>query len=145
VIAATISALGVSPHRSPLIGRRVKGRCVKPKATNTGKKSCRLPINLNVDYRLDAPANVTFSLMRRAPGRKVNGRCVGLTKKNRKHARCTRLLIVPGSIVQSATSGPNRFTFTGAIGGHTLGLGSYLLIAAPVGGRSTQTSFTIGG
>jgi hypothetical protein len=143
VTPAKLSALRISPHKVSLAGRQVKGRCVKPTARNAAKKRCRRPITFSISYRLNAPARVTVSLTRSAPGRRVNGRCVKPTKRNGKHSKCTRLVSVPGKIVQSGKAGPNHVTFSGRIGGHKLGPGTYELTASPSGGRSTETSFTI--
>ena len=49
-------------------------------------------------YTLNIAAMVKLTLKRHAAGRNVKGRCVTPTKKNRKRARCTRLVTVPASI-----------------------------------------------
>jgi hypothetical protein len=85
---------------------------------------------------------VTFTLKRKAPGRKVKGKCVKPTKKNRTHKQCSRLVGVPGAITQTGTTGANGFTFNGKIGGHKLGPGTYQLIAATAGG-SRSVKFRI--
>ena len=143
VTAATISKLRVSPSVFSLAGREVSGKCVKPGKNNNTNPHCRRPIRLRVSYTLDVSATVTFTLTREAPGRKVNGRCVKPNKKNSKRPKCTRPVSVSGKIIQSGTAGTKHFTFNGKIGGHTLGPGTYELIATPTGGKPETFTFEI--
>lgn len=145
VTPATVSALSVSPSKSPVIGRKVNGRCVKPTKKNKADKHCQLPIKLMISYTLDAPAAVTFKLIRHAPGRKVKGHCVKPTKQNRTDPKCTRRVTLSGAIVRSGHAGANRFTFNGKIGGHRLGPGAYQLIATPGGGQPKGATFKLTG
>jgi hypothetical protein len=143
VVRAKLTNLSVSPRDFSLAGRKVNGRCVKPTQQNTAHPHCRRPIALRVSYNLNGGSPVTFTLKRVVPGRKVNGACVKPTPNNSKHPRCTRLLSVPGKIVRTSTAGPNHFTFNGRIGGLTLGLGTYRLIATPAGGTPGKATFAI--
>jgi len=138
-----ISSLAVSPRSFSLAGRKVGGHCVKPTKKNNGNKHCRRPIRLRVSYKLNIAARVTLKLERQVAGRKVNGRCVKPTKNNGKHKKCKRLVNVPGQVTLSGNAGINQFTFTGKIGRHELGPGTYELIATPNGGNARSTSLKI--
>lgn len=126
-----LSRLHVSSHRVSITGRKVGGRCVKPSRHNRRHKHCRRPVRLKVTYVLSSAATVTVTVKRQVPGRKVNDRCAKRTKKNDKHPRCSRLVTVPGRIRLAARAGANAFTFTGKVGRHKLGPGSYQLTASP--------------
>jgi hypothetical protein len=77
----------------------------------------------------------------------TRGRCTPPTRRDRRHHRCTRLKLLPGTIALPGLTGVNSFTFTGAIGGHALGPGSYRLLASPTTdgrpGNQQQTTFQI--
>jgi hypothetical protein len=88
-------------------------------------------------------SSVTFTIKRQLPGRKVKGRCVKPTSKNRKHKKCTRLVKLRGKITRASTRGANHFTFNGKIGGHKLRAGSYQLVATPAGGKPRKAGFKI--
>lgn len=141
--APKLSALGISPHRLSLAGRKVGGRCVKPTKQNNRHTPCRRPIKLTISYTLNTTASVTFALTVATPGRKVGGRCVKQTSKNKSHARCTLTTPVNGTITVQGKAGANTFTFTGTIGGHTLAPGSYQLTAIPSAGGHTGTPQTV--
>jgi hypothetical protein len=136
------TTLRVSPRTFTLTGRKLNGRCVKPTAKNRARPHCRRPIKLTISYTLTGAASVKFTLKRTAPGRKIGGRCVKPTPKNRKHKQCTRLISVNGSIVRASHAGANSFTFTGKLGGHQLGPGTYQLTATTAGG-SRSINFRI--
>ena len=143
VRAPKLSALGASPHRLSLAGRKVGRRCVKPTKQNNSHKHCRRPVKLTVSYTLNTAASVTFTLTRATPGRKVDGRCVKETSKNRKHARCTLTTPLHGSITVQGKAGANTFTFTDTIDGHKVGPGSYQLTATPTAGGHAGTPETV--
>ena len=99
-------------------------------------------------YALNEAASVRFSVIQPQPGRKARGgRCVTPTKRNRKAGKCTRLLTIPGSFVQTARAGTNRFRFTGRLRGRRLTPGGYRLVATPTAGgkagRAASASFRI--
>jgi len=135
----SLSRLRVSPHRVSIAGRRIGRRCVKPSQRNGRHRHCRRPFKLKVTYTLNAPAIVTLTLKQQAPGRRVKGRCVKPTRRNHKAARCTRLISVRGSIRRASKAGANAFTFTGTIGRHRLGPGSYQLTATPTANGHSGT------
>jgi hypothetical protein len=143
VVAPALSKLSIHPHRFSLAGRRVNGRCVPATKANKRNKPCRRAIKLHVSYVLNASDVVTFTVERQVPGRKVRGRCVTPTSKNRRQPRCMRLVAVRGKLTRSSTEGTNRFIFNGKLGGHTLGAGTYVLIATPAAGKPRKAAFLI--
>ena len=143
--AASITALGASPHKFSLAGRRVKGRCVKPTAKSKTHKACKRPIKLTISYALNETAIVAFTLQRQASGRKVDGRCAEPTKTNHKRSRCTRLVDVRGTITMAGSAGANTFAFNGEIGSKRLAAGAYELAATPAGGTPQTVKFSIVG
>jgi outer membrane protein assembly factor BamB len=142
--APGLSGLHISSRRVSIAGRVVAGRCVKPTRKNQNHKYCRLPVRLKIAYTLNEAATVRLSLKTQVLGRKVKGRCVKQTKKNHKHARCNRLVPMSGTIRLAGKAGVNAFMFTGRIGGHRLGPGTYQLIATPTAkGRSGRPQTVI--
>jgi virginiamycin B lyase len=141
--AAVLSNLQVLPRTLSLVGRTVKGHCVKPTKNNKADTCCPRQIRLRVSYMLNVVSTVTLALKRKVSGREVNGRCAKPTNKNRTHSKCTRLLNLRGKITLVGKSGPNRFTFNGKIGGHAIGPGTYQLIATPTGGKQRKATFKV--
>ena len=84
-------------------------------------------MRLKISYKLNISGTVKLTLKRHAAGRTVKGRCVAPTKKNRKRARCTRLVTLAASITLPGKAGANAFTLTGTIGRRRLGPGTYQL------------------
>jgi hypothetical protein len=121
----------------------MRGRCVSPTTKNNARRHCRRQIELTVSYTLSRPASVTFTLKRKAPGRKANGKCVKPTQKNKHNKRCTRLVSIHGKLVKAGEAGANRFVWDGKIAGHELAPGSYQLIATPTGGKPETLAFGI--
>jgi hypothetical protein len=75
-ITPSLSRLGVVPSKFSLARRKVKRRCVAPTKKNQANLRCRRRIKLRVTYALNVPTTVTFTVKLKAPGRRVNGRCV---------------------------------------------------------------------
>jgi hypothetical protein len=48
-----------------------------------------------------------------------------------------------GRLVESGKAGLNRFRWTGKVGGHALGHGTYQVTATPVGGKPRKAKFTV--
>jgi hypothetical protein len=82
---------------------------------------------------------VKLAFTRLQPGRKVHGRCVRQTKRNRHKPRCTRKSSA-GSITLSAHSGTNKLTFAGRLSSHKKlkpGRYSLTITATDAAGNST--------
>lgn len=98
----------------------------------TGPATARAGKPVAFSVTLDRDARVTFTLSRRASGRKVRGRCVALTRRNRRASRCTRLTTI-GSFTAALTAGKRKATFSGRLKGRALTRGSYRITAVPRG------------
>jgi hypothetical protein len=114
---------------------------------NTGKH--KPPVGTTFSFALNEPAQVTFTFMRSANGRKVGKKCVAKTSKNKHKHRCTRTVIA-GTLTFSAHAGVNKVRFQGLISTHRkLTPDSYtMLVAATASGKRSSTRtlrFTITG
>jgi hypothetical protein len=88
--------------------------------------SRRPRIGTAISFTLSEPSSVTFTVQRKASGRKLRGRCVNPSRAPRGE-RCTRWIAVAGSFSFAGKAGTNAFTFRGRIGGRSLAHGNYRL------------------
>jgi hypothetical protein len=96
---------------------------------------------------LSEPAGVQFDVFRKRSGRKVGGRCVKPTRKNRRRKRCTRLKR-SGGFTRTAPAGTSRLAFSGRIRRRALKPGRYRIRATPADaagniGRPRAVNFKI--
>jgi CSLREA domain-containing protein len=96
-----------------------------------------------IAYSLTEAATVTFSVERATLGRKVGGRCVKPSRRNRRRSRCTRYARVGRAFTHQGQAGRNSLRFA-----RGLRLGRYRLVAVAkdaAGNVSTvrRTSFRI--
>ncbi len=98
----------------------------------TGPAAARAGKPVAFSVTLDRDAGVTFTLSRRASGRKVRGKCVAPARRNRRASRCTRLTTI-GSFTAALTVGSQKATFSGRLKGRALTPGSYRITAVPRG------------
>jgi hypothetical protein len=89
----------------------------------------RAPVGTTVRYTLSEPATVAFTVQRAVRGRRAGRRCVRPTRRNGRAKRCTRYVRVRGGFSRASSTGLNRFTFTGRLGGLKLTPGRYRLVA----------------
>ncbi len=99
------------------------------RAVNVGGSVFSVRTGTRVSYKLSEVARVTFTVKRRAAGRRMGKRCVTPRRGNRRQHRCTRLLAVRGSFTQNGVAGVNRFNFSGRMNRRALAPGSYRLYA----------------
>jgi DNA-binding beta-propeller fold protein YncE len=78
----------------------------------------RHKVKLQISYRLNVADTVTFTIKRK--GHRLRG-----------------------AILRHGKPGKNRFTFTGKLGGHRLGVGKYQLVATPDRGKAKTARFTL--
>jgi hypothetical protein len=112
------------------------------------RKAKRPPTGTTFSFMLNQAASVSFSFTQSVGGRKVKGKCVAQTKKNRHQHACKRT-VTRGALSFAAHAGTNRAVFQGRIS-HALKLkpGNYTLVITaknPAGQRSApaRLSFTI--
>lgn len=97
--------------------------------------AARAPIGTLVTTKLSAAAALTFRVERAAAGRKVGGRCVAPTRRNRSAKACTRWVTMSSRFTADGEAGTNRLRFTGRLGGLRLGPGRYRLVVTATDAR----------
>lgn len=97
--------------------------------------AARAPVGTLVTTRLSAAATETFRVERATTGRRVGGRCVAATRRNRRAPRCTRWPVLSGRFSAAGTAGLNRLRFTGRLGGLPLAPGRYRLAVSAADDR----------
>jgi hypothetical protein len=108
----------------------------------------KTPTGTIFSFSLNEQATVTFSFSQRLSGRKVNGKCVAQTEKNRSKPACTRIA-TPGTLTFTGHSGTDNVAFQGRVSpAEKLKPGRYTLVITAtnsVGVRSVpkSLSFTI--
>jgi hypothetical protein len=118
------------------------------RAAASGPSAAKRRTGTKVSYALDRAASVSFSVDRSRPGRRAkSGRCVKLTRANRKARRCTRHAALKGGFTRFGAAGANGFRFMGRVAGKRLKPGSYRLLATPSAagktGRTVRAAFRI--
>jgi len=114
------------------------------------RKAKRPPVGTTFSFTLNEAASVSFSFTQSVGGRKVKGKCVAQTKKNRHKQACKRT-VTRGALSFAAHAGTNKAIFQGRIS-HVLKLkpGTYTLVITAqnsAGQRSAPAplSFTVVG
>jgi IPT/TIG domain len=77
-------------------------------------RSWKLRSGTAFSFSLSEQANVKLAFAQKLPGRRVHGRCVAQTKKNRKQRACKRT-VSRGALTVTGKSGANAFSFKGRI------------------------------
>ena len=95
-------------------------------------------VTLTIRYTLNTATTITFKITGRRSGRKLAGRCVTQTRKNRKQKKCTRRITLHGSITQNAKTGADHLVLA-----RKLAPGNYTLTATATNGASQHTTFKI--
>jgi predicted outer membrane repeat protein len=140
-LAPTLSGLGQSAKTWR------EGSQLAKLSASGGRAKRKLPVGTTFSFKLDRPAQVSFTFTKTVPGRKVGKRCVAQTHKNRRKRRCART-VVAGTLSFAAHVGANKVRFQGLISKRKkLKPGSYkLLVVATAAGKRSRTgtlSFTI--
>jgi virginiamycin B lyase len=126
--APSVTGLHLTPSRFAT-GRRRSGATVRARVAGAG--------------------SVRFTVQARVGGRRVRGRCVAPTRRNRRAPRCRRYRTLRGSFsVSTAGRTSLRMRWTGRLRGRRLEPGTYRLLATPVGadgerGRAVGVRFRI--
>ena len=115
-------------------------------ATLSRKK--KPPVGTTFSFILNEQARVSFAFSQQVGGRKVKGKCVAQTKKNRRKPSCKRT-VTRGTLSFTGHGGTNKVSFQGRISASKkLPLGRYKLVifaTNAAGQRSSpkSLSFTI--
>ena len=84
-------------------------------------------VGTTISFVLNEPASVSFAFTQQLGGRKVKGRCVTQTNKNRHKPSCRRT-VTQGTLSFAGHTGLNKVVFQGRISpSKRLGLGAYTL------------------
>ena len=94
------------------VGRAAAHLSARPKAHIK-----RPPLGTTFTFNLDRAAVVTLRFTTGVPGRRVGGRCVGQSKRNRHKKRCSRT-ITAGVLSLPAHAGTDKIRFYGVLSGH---------------------------
>jgi hypothetical protein len=123
----TISGENISPRA--FVAERGSGSS----ATASSKRGAR------VRFKLSEASTVTFTIQRKARGRKNGRNCVKQTSSNVKKKKCARLVVV-GTFTRAGVLGSNRFHFTGRANGRPLARGHYVLsmVATDAAGKISK-------
>jgi hypothetical protein len=115
------------------------------KLARATRRKKRPPIGTTFSFVVNEPATVTFSFTQRINGRRVKGKCVGQTKKNRRKTPCKRT-VTKGTLTLSGHEGTNKVVFQGRISRSTkLKPGSYtLVVTATNSAGETSAPQTVG-
>lgn len=98
-----------------------------------------------INYEVSEDATVKAVFKRVRSGRKVAGRCVAPTRRNRNRQRCTRLTNV-GTLEQTTASTTGSINFFGMFRGKPLKVGRYrieLTATDVAGNKSTKKNLTL--
>jgi CSLREA domain-containing protein len=119
-----------------------------PLLASVAGKAKRPPVGTTFSFTLNEAARVSLSFAQRVGGRKVKGKCVAQTKKNRHKHACKRT-VTRGAVSLLAHAGANKAIFQGRIS-HALKLkpGVYVVVITAknsTGQRSApaRLSFTV--
>jgi hypothetical protein len=96
--------------------------------------------NGTISYSLSEVSTVSFQLAKKLPGRKVGGKCVAQTFKNKAKRRCARFKNVGVAFAGGGAQGANQVTLPN---GRKLRPGSYRLTMTAVdvaGNKTTKTT-----
>jgi virginiamycin B lyase len=93
------------------------------------------------EFSLSEPARVAITIARKRSGRRVDGRCVAPTSRNRRRSRCDRYVEV-GTLRVDGRQGANAVRFSGRLNGRNLSPGGYRAsaVATDAAGNASSPS-----
>jgi hypothetical protein len=99
------------------------------------------------EFALSEPARVVVTIARKRAGRRVNGRCVEPTARNRRRPHCDRY-VTAGTLRLAGRQGTNTLRFSGRLNGRNLSSGTYRASAmatdaAGNASRASRVTFTV--
>jgi hypothetical protein len=96
---------------------------------------------LKVSYTLSEGATASFTLAKATTGRRVNGKCVRTTRRNRKRPHCTRFVPVGRAFAGPGAAGGNSLSLP-KVHGRKLGAGRYKLTLTVTDAAGNKATFT---
>ena len=119
-----------SPKPAPVISGASESRKLWRESNalaQVSAKKARPPVGTTFSFNLDQPATVTFVFNMKVTGRKVKGKCVAQTMKNKHKPRCQRTTVA-AKFTFAGHAGANRVRFAGRVSSSAkLRPGSYVL------------------
>jgi Bacterial Ig domain len=129
-VPATVSITvgGTAASVPPVLAKVAQSHSIWREGTRLATVSRkRVPVGTTFSFRLNEQASVRFAFTQQVAGRKVKGKCVARTRKNRGKHSCKRAL-TRGTLSLTGHSGLNRVAFQGRVSRSLrLGLGRYTL------------------
>ena len=102
------------------------------------------PVGTRIGVRLSVAGRVKLNFKRARPGRRVRGRCVKPTARNRNRRRCTRYVTVRPSLFFNGKQGANSVRFQGRLNRRKrLPIGRYRLFATVTAGGKTSAALRV--
>ncbi|HXD55909.1 MAG TPA: PKD domain-containing protein [Solirubrobacteraceae bacterium] len=137
----TVTAPPVTPPKLEHV-RQSHARWREGSALARLARKAKAPVGTVFSFTLDQAARVTLSFTQSGKGRRVKGRCVAATGRNRHARPCTRTLAL-GSLPFAAHAGANRISFQGRLSAsRKLRPGTYtaLIVATNAAGQRSSMS-----
>jgi hypothetical protein len=138
----TVPASSAPPRLSRAAQSHSTWREGKKVASFSSKRKSRPPVGTTFSFALDVPARVSFAFTQKLPGRRVAGRCVARSRKNRRKPACTRVA-TKGALSFAGHAARNAISFSGRLSrSKRLKPGRYTLVivASKAGLRSSPRS-----
>jgi Bacterial Ig-like domain (group 3) len=136
---ATLETVAASSTGAP----RISDETISPRAfvAERGAGSSarvRSKRGARVRFKLSEAATVTFTIQRKASGRKHGRNCVKQTSLHLTNKKCARVVV--GTFARAGASGSNNFHFTGRANGRPLARGYYVLrlVATDAAGKTSK-------
>jgi hypothetical protein len=106
----------------------------------TYSRTRRPPVGTTFSFVLNQRSTVTFAFTQQVGGRKVGGKCVAQTNRNRRSPSCKRT-VTQGTLTFIGRSGLNKIAFQGRISRtKRLPLGAYTLQITAVNSAGKRSS-----
>jgi hypothetical protein len=146
--ATSAAATGsLRPGGSKKVTPKITGLSQSARVWREGGKGTKPPIGTTFGFSLNVAARLELDFTQSLPGRRVRGKCVAPTARNRRGPRCTRT-VTAGRLLLPGRAGRDIVHFDGRLPGSApLPPGRYtLVVIATAGGRRSRPSsiaFTI--
>jgi Tol biopolymer transport system component len=128
-------------------GATVESLTVSPRRWRRGSKLPHVsaaPVGTTIGVGLSAAGRVKLRFKRARPGRRVGGRCVKPTARNRNRRRCTRYVMVRPALFFNGKQGANSMRFQGRLNRRRrLPLGRYRLFATVTADGQTSPALRV--
>jgi hypothetical protein len=144
--SASATSAAVIP-RARVFTPRITGLRQSARVWRESGKGTKPPIGTTFSFSLNVDARLELDFTQSLPGRRVRGKCVAPTARNRRAPRCTRT-VTAGRLFLPGRAGKDFVRFDGRLpGSASLPPGRYTLVVIATAGqrhsRPSSISFTI--